>query len=361
MVRLDQGRLAWPDVAKGACIVLVVAHHAIAKHYLPLVPERLTDLADAWVVTTYALKPVRMPLFFVIAGMFSAGALSRPWPASSRRLATLAWLYAAWLFALAGYFAVEQRLETNRSRDLGELVADLLWPSTSLWFLWALAVYFVALKALRHLPRPLVLTVGAALCVSSSWLPLYGANRIAVVAHFVFFAAGAYAPHAFHRLADSTPRRRWLVVAAAAYVVLTLVVRWTQVPEGISLLLLAVLGVPFGVVASARVATVPILAAGLVLLGRATLPIYVLHLPVLGALMHLPVHVGDGVGPWSWAAATLYPVVATAVTVLACLGLHRLALRAGLTWAFTLPTPLVRGVGPSTGPPAKPVGVGVDP
>ncbi len=102
-------------------------------------------------------------------------------------------------------------------------------------------------------------------------------------------------------------------------------------------------------------------AAGLVLLGRATLPIYVLHLPLLGALMHLPLHVGDGVGPGSWAAATIYPLAATAVTVLACLGLHRLALRAGLTWAFALPAPLARQLDTAISPPTVVGRIGVDP
>ncbi len=82
------------DAAKGVCIVLVVLHHLVTKH-LELVLPGDGPAVVAWGAVTAGLRPLRMPLFFVISGMFAASAVRRSWGASlRRRVATPYYLYA---------------------------------------------------------------------------------------------------------------------------------------------------------------------------------------------------------------------------------------------------------------------------
>ena len=64
-------RLAWPDLARGACMVLVVLLHADhALRHIGQNDEHLYLLNEL-------LVPLRQPLFFLISGMLGAGVLSR--------------------------------------------------------------------------------------------------------------------------------------------------------------------------------------------------------------------------------------------------------------------------------------------
>jgi uncharacterized membrane protein YcfT len=191
----ESTRLAWADAAKGACILLVVLHHTTLKHYLPMVPEAMTPVAATWEAVTGALKPVRMPLFFLLAGLFAANAVRRPWSqVLTQRVLTPYWLYAVWLGIGGVVFTIEQTMVTNRARGVGELGGDLLWASTSAWFLYALAVYFVVAKLTCDLDTRRVLGAAALLAVSVSALPMTAANREAVLMHLGRHRAGRALP-----------------------------------------------------------------------------------------------------------------------------------------------------------------------
>ena len=84
-VRATDGRLLWVDVAKGACILLVVLHHAVVKDLAIQAPLPLQPVAEAWAWVTMALKPVRMPLFFVLSGLVASSAVRRPWASGAVR------------------------------------------------------------------------------------------------------------------------------------------------------------------------------------------------------------------------------------------------------------------------------------
>ncbi len=105
---------------------------------------------------------------------------------------------------------------------------------------------------------------------------------------------------------------------------------------------LGLLGIAAGVTAAQALAAVPWLGGRLAALGRLTLPVYVLHLPLV-ALVHLASerlvtpHVGG-----SLALATAYPLLVTALVVAACLLLHRALVSSGAGWLFAAPWLRVR-------------------
>ncbi len=335
--RATAERLRWPDVAKGACILLVVLHHVVLKHYIDLVPGAYAPVEAFWHDLTYALKPIRMPLFFAVSGFFAASAVTRPWVASARRIASSYYLYLVWLVVFAAVYAVETDLPANRVTSVADLVGELLWAASSLWFLYALAVYLVIAKALRALPPGAVVAAAAVLAVSVSWLGIEENNRFSVLLHLVYFLAGAYFPQSLRWLAEHPVRLRLLLPAYGAGAALVL---YSGLPWSPTAVAASLVGIPLGISVAVRVQDSR-LGAGLAWVGRRTLRVYVLHLAVLVAVVQLPLALGEGHPLWL-GGAVAYPLVLTGLVATACFGAHAVLVRTGFSWLFELP---VRGTG----------------
>lgn len=328
-------RVLWPDLAKGICILLVVLHHTTTKHYVGLVPSEADVIAVGWAGLSHFLKPIRMPLFFVISGLFASSALRRPWRQVAPRVVGHYYLYVVWLLALGAVFAVERTLPMNRTQNLGELASDLVLASTGVWFLYALTVYFVLAKLLRQLPLASVLLPAAVLTVSASALPIDGVNRVSVLVHFVYFLLGSRCPELVWGLARA-PRRLLLPALILGYVALAGLLELAGAPSGLRILLLSLLGVPAALVAAAALSRGQV-ARPLSWVGRRTLPIYVLHMPLLALVQHSPVGFGSASGWTASALAVAYPVVATGAIAICSLLVHRALVAAGLGALFALP------------------------
>ena len=373
---MDRGRVQWADVAKGLCILLVVVHHVVGKH-LPLVLEIVGvagPVADAWAAFDGVFKPLRMPLFFVISGTFAAAAVRRPWPSVlGKRVVTPYWVYVAWLgIHLAVFALVATSIETHRPPDLLAALPHLLYAATGVWYLYALAVYFVVAKVLHRFPARLVLAGAALLSASVSYLPVEGVNRMSILQCLVFFLAGCYLPD----LLSSMRRLSSAQVGGllAGYAVVGVVAVQVDAARSVTMLVLAPFAVPLGAQVAMRLAGRPALGHALGALGRRTLPVYVMHMPLLGLAHQLlpepPRHLGPPTGltpalPPASLAATfaglLYPMVVVALLVGACLLLHAGMVRTPLAHLFGPPQRLLdrieaylRGLS-SPVPPAAPV------
>ncbi len=334
----QQDRLRWPDVAKGACILLVVLHHVILKDYTFLVGAVFDPVEDGWHDLTYALKPVRMPLFFVVSGFFAAGAVSRPWRASWRRIVTGYYLYVVWLGVFVGVYAVDRDIPANRVVSPADLVGELLWAASSMWFLYALAAYFVVARLVRSLPPWLVVGAAALLSASVSGLGIEENNRFAVLAHLVYFLVGACCPQLLRRVAERQLPVVVVVVAAASYVAVVAIALYSPLPWSLTSFVASVVGVPLGIRLAVRAADTSV-GHALAWVGRRTLRLYVLHLVVLVGLGQLPFALGED-GALGLVAAIGYPVAMSALVVGGCLVVHDVLVRLGAGWLFTLPAAL---------------------
>ncbi|MBP2707519.1 acyltransferase family protein [Microbispora sp. RL4-1S] len=354
--RSGREREVWADVAKGACIPLVVLWHVVTKHYLRI-DWHAWPVPGAWGALTEQLVPLRMPLFFTVSGMFATGAVNRPWRGLLRsKTARWLYLYAVWLLIHTALLAPAPGFGTARARDLGELLGQLTVTPSNLWYLYALALYFPIAKATRRLPGSLVTAAALALSAATAAGVLETpGDRGGVYANLFFFLAGARFRPLIERLVATATTRRLLLTAAAYGTALAATAvagarTWPGVWPAV-----CVLATVFGLTAAARVARVeqveqvagvarrPWPARALARLGRTTLPVYVLHMPLL-ALLDLAL-----TGPLSAVArlstppavrvlvAAGEPVVVTALLVGLCLALHRVLLRAGARWLFDLP------------------------
>lgn len=330
-------REGWADVAKGACIVLVVLWHVLTKHYL-LVDWRLTlPVTGLWGTLGELFLPMRMPLFFTISGVFAAAAAARPWrTVAVTRVWTQYRLYLLWLLVHTAVFTLTPGFPSLHAGTVPELIAEATVTPTNLWYLWALALYFVVGKLTARVPASVVLTVAFAVSVAASagWLDSPG-DRTQILQNLAFYLAGLRLHGPVRRLA-AQGGRRLLLTAVPAFVAATLAITvldasaWPGAAPAVS-----VLGVLAGIAVAAAVADRPGVHRVLGGLGRRTLPIYVMHMPVV-ALLDLVLK-----GPFSQAGdtarlvlAATVPAVLTVVVVALCLGMHRLLRHARLGWLF---------------------------
>ncbi len=332
-------RTTWADTAKGACILLVVLWHVIMKHYLQVDWRLGVPIPGAWGAVGEQLLPLRMPSFFTISGMFAVGAVGRSWGVLARsKVAKFLYLYALWLMIHTVALSAVPDFDTARATGPLELLEQLTITPSNLWYLYALALYFLIAKAARRVPVPVLL--GAAFLLSataSAGLLAVPGNRAGVYQNLIFFLVGLHYRPLFEKLAAVATWRRFATGAAAYAVLLGAVAAldmktWFGVWPAV-----CVLATVLGVTAAALVSTWPVVGPGLATLGRQTLPIYVLHMPLLAGLHWLllkPLSTADT--GLQWTAALAEPVLLTALVVAACLALHRALLAARARWLFDL-------------------------
>ncbi|MFC5678524.1 acyltransferase family protein [Aeromicrobium endophyticum] len=333
-------RETWPDVAKGVCIVLVVLWHVVTKHYQRIDWDTSVPWSAAWGTLGEQLLPLRMPLFFTISGLFAVGVVARPWPVLTRtRVAGFFYLYAVWLLIHTAVMWWTPTFDTARARSAGDLLEQLTISPTNLWYLFALAAYFAIARATRRVPTAWLLTAAMVLSAvaAADLLPVVS-NRGQVYQNLVFFLAGLRLRPAIESFASASSVRR-LVATCTAYVAALAAMaalgaqRWPGVWPAVSVLAIAV-----GVVAAVMVARhLTRTTRALSGLGRRTLPVYVMHLPLLAVadrLLRGPLAVLE---PRTALVAALEPVVLTGVLIAVCLLLERIVRQVGARWLLEMP------------------------
>ncbi|MFG1914716.1 acyltransferase family protein [Micromonospora sp. NPDC048898] len=335
-------RARWADAAKGVCIILVVLWHVVVKDYLQIDWHVGVPVPGLWGTLGEQFLPLRMPLFFTISGVFAANAAQRPWRVVARgRIAGFLYLYAVWLLIHTAILAAVPQLPTDRATTARGLLEQLTITPSNLWYLYALALYFTIAKATRRVHRALVLVPAAALsAIAAAGLLATPGNRAGLYQNLFFFLAGLYLRSRIERwTATASPGR--LVVTAGAYVLALAAMAAAGAQQWFGVwTLVSVLAVIFGITAAARLAHWSALSEPLARLGRITLPIYVIHMPVL-ALLHRLLLVGvSGLDRSAQGLIVLgYPILLTGSVIGLSLAVHRglLAVRAG--WLFALPGP----------------------
>ncbi|MEK8104958.1 acyltransferase [Micromonospora sp. M12] len=333
-------RAEWADAAKGVCIILVVLWHVVVKDYLQIDWHIGVPVPGLWGTLGEQFLPLRMPLFFTISGVFAATAAQRPWRVVARgRIAGFLYLYAVWLLIHTAVLATVPQLPTDRATSALGLLEQLTITPSNLWYLYALALYFTIAKATRRVHPTLVLVPAALLsAVAAAGLLDTPGNRAGLYQNLVFFLAGLYLRPQIQRWAATANRRR-LVLSTGAYALALAAMavagaqRWFGVWTAVS-----VLAVIFGITAAARLTRWSALSRPLAILGRITLPIYVIHMPVLALLHRLLLVPVSGLSRSVQGLIVLgHPVLLTGLVIGLCLAIHRGLLAAHARWLFALP------------------------
>ncbi|SMG53261.1 acyltransferase family protein [Cedecea sp. NFIX57] len=197
----------WINQIKGLCICLVVIYHSVITfypHLTSLGPGLNLYVAKLWVYLNLYLAPFRMPVFFFISGYLITRYIHEvKWRDSvDKRLWNI--FYVLLLWGLIQWIALTHLnqwlapdLERNPASNaayadsLGQFALSMVKASTSLWYLYALLVYFVMFKALRRYRIPVLLTLmGINVVIAFVPLPWWGLNS--VVRNMVYYGLGAW-------------------------------------------------------------------------------------------------------------------------------------------------------------------------
>ena len=343
--RSARPRIEWIDVAKGFCIALVVLGHTVEWYSRAFTGSE----PEIWSFLWIGLRPLRMPLFFMISGMLAVGAMRKPYRELWSKTGGLYALYCLWQIIYCVKLALPGGREGLPYPDAAQILGAFLLPTT-LWYIWALPVFYTLAWVLdRWLGKNSVyaLIPMLALAIAAPWIgqatenmlgpPLFVVQSRAVPGNLVWFYLGLQARPLITGIAAGTTLPRLLASTALALAVIVLV-RYFDDDR------LLVVATPFVLWAAlewlGRVRADAPYARPLAKVGRNTLPVYVLHTFVLTGLSFVvrALHIGDRLPVSAMWLQIVLPVCMTAALVVACLWAGRLFARMGLGF-LTEPAP----------------------
>lgn len=201
-------RVDWVDVAKGLCIILVVMLHATLG-----VEKAMGETSTFSAIIDWA-QPFRMPDFFLISGLFLARRIDRPWRSYlDTKVLHFVYFYVLWVNIQLGLKAHHFIGELGLAGFVKLYLSSYVIPFSSLWFIYILAIYFVAAKLVSSLPKPIVFLAAAMMHIAVPESGIFALDQFSE--RFVFFYTGyAAAPYIF-RFADRMAQTPELVVGLA--------------------------------------------------------------------------------------------------------------------------------------------------
>lgn len=219
----------WINQIKGLCICLVVIYHSVITFYphLTTFQHPLSEvLSKCWIYFNLYLAPFRMPVFFFISGYLIRRYIdSVPWGnCLDKRIWNIFWVLALWgvvqwlaLSALNQWLAPERNLSNASNAayadSTGEFLHGMITASTSLWYLYALIVYFVICKIFNRLALPLfVLFVLMSVTINFVPTPWWGMNS--VIRNLPYYSLGAWFGATLMTCVKAVPLRRHLLMAS---------------------------------------------------------------------------------------------------------------------------------------------------
>jgi uncharacterized membrane protein YcfT len=328
-VSAGRTRIAWPDAARGLAITLVVLHHAI----------QFTGDAGlavpAWDGLTEFLRTMRMPLFFMAAGLFAGKWTRAPWRDLFRsKILLFAWVFAIWEVIRWGAFNLIPR-ESEESGILNLVLHFFIWPVGG-WFVLVLGIFFLVARLTVRVDRRIQLAVAAA--ISIVWFSGFTTGNRAwdgMLLFYVFFVFGCY-------------WRDWVTIRAERltwWAGAAIVGAWVAAAGVLGLLNLGdapVLGFALRVLGLAAGIALALALQRLVwlrTLGTKTLPIYMVHPILIFAAVSGVLALGGA--QWAEVGWWLPPAIG-GIALLASFGIAIAAPRVHAEWLFHTPGWLTR-------------------
>ncbi|MFO3903771.1 acyltransferase family protein [Enterobacter hormaechei] len=344
----------WINQIKGLCICLVVIYHSVITFYPHL--EALHSplsvlLAKCWVTFNLYLAPFRMPVFFFISGYLVRRYIDEvDWKTCvDKRLWSIIWVLALWgvlqwqaLTHLNAWLAPERELNTASNAayadSLSGFITGMLTASTSLWYLYALVVYFTLCKLLSRWKLPLIgLLALVSIAINFLPLPWWGMNS--VVRNMIYYSLGAWYGVQLMAWMQARVWRRD-ALAVAAFGVVSVVLWFVGVPLPLSLLsILLIMALFYRLEQRFTVGPDNLLNV----VGSNTIAIYTTHRILIEGVSLFMIHQLNS-GTWPvWAELTLvllYPFASLLVCTLVGLAARKLSTALTGDFFFTPPARL---------------------
>ncbi|GAA0966623.1 acyltransferase family protein [Frigoribacterium faeni] len=330
------------DVGRGMAMLMVVGSHAIEW-------SRAGELSEPIQTLHVIFASAMLPMFFFLSGALGSRAVASSWRKMLlSRVAPLLWVFVLWQPAVFAYkFTAGQILpeqeDTSLAAHLVRAGASFVRPSGELWFIWALAIFFVVVKLLHRVPA-VVLGVVAGV-VSLAWLSfsgvllgesfsrLLGPGLNGLPTYFFFFVLG---------LVSSDITMKWmsrasseisgrLVVVVVAWLGIIIFASVFQVFDApIIVFVIKVVGLVGGLAAAVLLSRVRFLR----FIGQGSMPIYLTHSPLIVGCISVLYATQLVDVPWPWWGTLILVALVVPVGLL----LHVLNTKGHLVWLVALPS-----------------------
>lgn len=333
-------RLLWVDYARGWAILLVVYRHTMVGL------ERMgINVPEPLFFSQEFFMNVRMPIFFVLSGVFVSYALEkRTYPQIiGNRIRTILYPYLVWAFILLTLQILFSDF-TNSHRSFSDYKLIIVQPREldHMWYLLALFnTTLVFLLMHFFVKRYAYIILFASFVLHCSYLPLRDYSLISdIFFHLVFFAAGYMISPLVKRYADIGFKNvfRLLVISIPVFIAgqLFWIGRVNEYYEPESYLLLPVFLVITFVACWVIYLCSLVLAKKRLLkflpsIGLESMYIYILHLPVIAGLRYVLVKKIGIVDAGIVVAASLF------CGILVPIMFHRISSKLNMNFLFILP------------------------
>ena len=318
----------WINFAKGAAIILVVVYHS------SLFLNDL-DLAGTTTRLRIVFSYFPMPVFFFIAGLTSRRMLT--WKFKDlwrRRLLPLAYLYLIWSVLQVLFYLVVPylRLTDTTPTDLLTIALLPVWPTSSNWFIWALAIFTLLAWLLRKVAVKIQIGLAAVVAILATTPNVLDFDNVGwdrVAANFFFFVVAIYFSHIAYRLAARV--RIWhavaLVVAYCGLAVLLVPLHLSRLPGLV--LVESTVAVAMGIALSTLLVRVKWLNF-MNVLGQYSLQVYLVHVFLVAAALALIAPFAGA--PWLESAANTLPFFLAAIVLVLSVYLAKFLRRYSFLW-----------------------------
>jgi uncharacterized membrane protein YcfT len=328
-----KARIDWLDIAKGISIFFEVINHTLLyldlHHLAPDLYSRISDI----------MTPIRMPLFFTVSGFLATSATQKPWREFLyRKVRLLLYLFAVWSTIRWLYFRYIQvnGLLPTEGNDLYQLV-EMWWaPSTGIWFIWALAIYMVATKAVSSLSHAAVIGVAAiiSLLTFGNHLPVDLFTHRNLLQYFVFFLFGCWYGKAVVHKITARPVMTAVVGFLAFSVLYVLRWRLQAIDKGAWAMASSIAGLAWLCGTAMLMSRIQRVRQAFSYFGQNTLPVYVTHVMIVSALAAM---ISLAIGPSPAAGYLAVPFVCI-IAVGLSLAIKAAADRGGAGFLYAPPT-----------------------
>ncbi|AGB83198.1 putative membrane protein [Serratia sp. FGI94] len=324
-----KNEITWINTLKGICIILVVLHHSIITT-LPSALEHLTAghlSASLWIKFNFFISPLRMPAFFFVSGLLAANAINKNWPkVFTKRFGNLIYLYLVW--AIIQWFFISLiiapligiKVSSAENSAYADNVIDfaklIITGKTSLWYLYALAGYFILAKLLRKVKYPLIV-ISAIVSYAASLGIFPGWGLTSICQNGVYFVAGAFFSAELIRVCEMKKSNMllWGILLIAGIINIKM-----GVMKNIFTCLLAIIAL----IIICRELNKKINLSWINWLGKNTLQIYVIHRIFIEAISGLVLTAGVSYGlfesiQYSLLCTLFYPIISVALCIIGSL------------------------------------------
>lgn len=325
-------QLDWPNVAKAGCIILVVIMHW-QPHFAETPWIHTESYQALWYILNEFMRPVRMPLFFLVSGLLASDSILRPGAATlHKRLYKPLYLYVVWglIIAIVTPVVPVHAFDTIFARLLAE-VSMLVALS---WYLAALAIYYIFAKMTLKLPVIAVLAGCVLLSIMGTiYQDALPGQQHKILRCALFFMAGVRLKSQILAFAHGATAKRTALLGLAFAVGAVM-----SVANDSYFLPVDIIATAFGVQLSQMVATrMPRLVPSSTWLAHRTLPIYLIHFLLLPAIAAAIALLAPQTLLGNFWFGMILPVLLVPPIIATSLIAHRLLLAGKCDWLFDLP------------------------